>query len=91
MPAEPLKKATFQLESSVIEGIRNAVDNGAAPSANVFVEEAVKARLRELRRAELYGAYTTAADDPEFLDEVAAITREFEPASADGLHDSRRK
>lgn len=89
IPVEPLRKATFQLESSVIDEIKAAVENGAAPSANVFVEDAVKARLRALRRIELYRSYATAAEDQQFQDELSSLTGEFESAIDDGLRASR--
>lgn len=80
-----LKKATYQLHSSTIERIRQAVESGAAPSQNAFVEEAVIARLREMRRARVYTAYAEAAQDPVFLTDMRDLTVDFDAALSDGL------
>lgn len=81
----PLKKATYQMHSSTIEGIRRAVESGAAPSQNAFVEEAVIARLRELRRAKVYAAYEEATQDPVFLADMHGLMADFDAALLDGL------
>jgi hypothetical protein len=83
--ADPLEKMSFQLHASVAEAIRSMVKAGHAPSANVFVEEAVKQRLRERRRDRVYSAYAAAAQDPAFMAEMAKIEREFDLAVGDGL------
>ncbi|MFN2563536.1 MAG: hypothetical protein ABR499_00825 [Gemmatimonadaceae bacterium] len=87
---EPLKKATFQIHASVVDAIKAAVQAGVAPSANALVEEAVKDKLRELRRARVYQAYAEAAQDPAFNEDVEDTTRAFEGTTADGLSDARR-
>lgn len=82
--AEPLQKMSFQLQASVAEAIRAVVRAGEAPSANVFVEEAVKERLRERRRDRLYAAYADAAQDSEFMAEMIETERVFDITVADG-------
>jgi len=82
--AEPLEKMSFQLRASVAEAIRAVVKAGEAPSANVFVEEAVKERLRERRRERVYAAYAEAALDPVFMAEMAETTRVFDVTIGDG-------
>lgn len=89
--SEPLTKATYQISTSVTEGIRVAVQAGVAPSASVLVEEAVRARLRELRQSKLYDAYAAAARDPAFRADLDDTVAAFDPATADGLGDTRRK
>lgn len=74
---------TFQLHASVAEAIRAVVNAGEAPSANVFVEEAVKERLRERRRAYVYAAYAEAARDSAFMAELTEIERVFDIAVGD--------
>jgi hypothetical protein len=88
--AEPLKKATFQIHASIVDAIRTAVQAGVAPSANALVEEAVKDKLRELRRARVYQAYAEAARDPAFIEDLDATTRAFEATTADGLTEGRQ-
>ena len=83
--AEPLQKMSFQLHASVADAIRAVVKSGEAPSANVFVEEAVKERLRERRREKIYAAYAEAAQDPEFMAEMLDTDRAFDVTVGDGL------
>lgn len=87
--SEPLKKSTFQLRASVTEAIKAAVQAGDAPSANALVEDAVTAKLREIRRARVYAAYATAAQDAVFLAEMEATDTAFGAAVGDGLSDPR--
>lgn len=82
--AEPLEKMSFQFRASVAEAIRAVVKTGEAPSANVFVEEAVKERLRERRRERVYAAYAEAAQDPVFMAEMAETERVFDVTIGDG-------
>ncbi|MDB4949764.1 MAG: hypothetical protein JWM27_2413 [Gemmatimonadetes bacterium] len=42
-------------------------------------------KLREVRRARLRAAYEEAELDPEFMREMEATMRAFEPAVGDGL------
>lgn len=82
--AEPLQKMSFQLRASVAEAIRAVVRSGEAPSANAFVEEAVKERLRERRRERVYAAYAEAAQDPGFMMEMQETDQAFEVTVGDG-------
>lgn len=83
--AERLRKVSYQLRESVAESVRAAVESGAAPSANAFVEVAIMRQLKELRRERLYAAYQEAANDPEYAAEMAELTEEFDCTVADGL------
>jgi len=80
-----LQKATFQVDGSVLQAMKSAVDDGAAPSANAFVEDAIRIKLRKLRRDRLYAEYDRAAADPEFMAEMRETTRVFDVAAGDGL------
>lgn len=81
---EPLQKMSFQLHSSVAEAIRGVVNAGEAPSANVFVEEAVKLALRERRRERVYAAYAEAAQDKMFMAEMIEAEQAFRSTMSDG-------
>jgi hypothetical protein len=83
--ADPLRKVSYQIRSSVADGLRNAVDGGAAASVNAFVEEAIIERLKQLRRERLYAAYDEAANDPKFVAEMEELDGEFDITVADGL------
>lgn len=84
---DPVRKVSYQLRASVADGIRAAVEAGAAASANAFVEDAIVERLKELRRERLFAAYEEAASDPEYVAEMAELERDFDVAVADGLGD----
>lgn len=75
---------SFQLSASVAEAIRELVRAGEAPSANVFVEDAVRQRLRDRRRERVYAAYAEAAGDPAFVAEMLQTAREFDVSVGDG-------
>lgn len=82
---DPLKKITLQLSKSLVEAIKTVVDMGDAPSQNVFVEEAVRDKLRERRRAKIYAAYEEASNDPVFMRDMNADVEAFDIALSDGL------
>lgn len=86
---DPLKKVTLQLSESVVEAIKTIVERGDAPSQNVFVEEAVREKLRERRRAKLYAAYEAASNDPVFMRDMNADIEAFDPTLSDDLSLSR--
>lgn len=87
--SDPLKKVTFQLSESVVDAIKTVVEAGEASSANVFVEAAVRASLRERRRARIYAAYAEAAQDPQFMNEMNAELEVFDSTLADGMPGDR--
>ena len=83
--SDPLKKLTIQLSESVVEAIRAVVNTGEAPSANVFVEDAVRHKLRERRRAKVYAAYEEASRDPEYMRELYGDMSAFDITVSDGF------
>lgn len=84
---DPLKKASVKMHTSTLEAVKKAVESGAAASQNEFVEAAVVARLRELRRQKVYASYREAAADPAYVKEMESITASFDRALGDGLAD----
>ena len=86
---DPLRKVTFQLSESVIESIKKLVESGVAQSANVFVEEAVREKLRDRRKEKLYAEYERAAHDPEFMRDMNADLEAFDITLSDGLNPVR--
>lgn len=89
--ADPFRKVTLRLHERVATAIRDLVNTGAAPSTDAFIEEAVVARFRELRRDRMYAAYAKATADPVFMAEMEATNRLFDRAVADGLGVGPRK
>lgn len=87
--SDPLRKMTLQLSKSVVEAIKAVVQTGDAPSANVFVEDAVRAELHARRRAKIYAAYEEASRDPQFMRDMNADRDAFDSTLTDGLARSR--
>ncbi len=52
---------------------------------NVFVEDALRARLRERRKARIYAAYEQASHDPPFMRDMNADLKAFDHTLSDGL------
>lgn len=71
--APSLRKVTFRVPEGVIEAVRTLVEEGEAASVSAFVEDALRMKLREVRRARLYAAYEEAARDPVFMAEMRAM------------------
>lgn len=84
--SDPLKKITVQLSESVVAQIKAVVETGEAASTNVFVEDAVREKLRERRRAKVYTAYEEASRDPEYMADLGADMKAFDVTLADGGH-----
>jgi hypothetical protein len=82
---DPLKRVTLQLSKSLMDAVRTLVRVGEAPSANVFIENAVRASLRERRRVKIYAAYEEAANDPAFMADMNDDLRAFDNTLWDGL------
>jgi hypothetical protein len=87
--SEPLRKISLQISESVYEAVRSLVTAGEAASTNVFFEEAVRARLRERRKAKVYAAYAQAARDPAFMRDMNADLEAFDVTLSDGLAPAR--
>lgn len=86
---EPLKKISVQISESLYDAMKSLVSAGEVASANVFVEEAVRARLRERRKAKIYAAYEQAARDPIFMRDMNADLDAFDVTMSDGLAPTR--
>jgi hypothetical protein len=88
--ADPLRKAGWQVRTSVAEAVKEAVDCGAAESQNAFVERALVQALKDMRRRRIYEAYAEAAADPVFIADMRSMTEDFDVAVGDGLTGSDR-
>lgn len=78
------------MHKTVAAAVRELVKSGEVPSADAFIEEAVIAQLRELRKARVYAAYAQAAADPLFVAEMEETNRVFDHTAADGLAGGER-
>lgn len=84
----PTVKKSFTLHEDVVQAADAAVGAGAAENLSAFVEAAIEEKLRRTKRAELYGAYQEAAQDPAFMADMQALTAQFDAAAGDGLRDA---
>ena len=80
-----MTKVSFSLETDVVDAIQRAVREGRTESASAFVEHAVRAHLRWIRRRALHAEYARAAADPAFVEDIEDTVRAFDPTIADGL------
>jgi Arc/MetJ-type ribon-helix-helix transcriptional regulator len=79
------RKVTYQIDERLDADVRQAVHDGAAETMSAFVEEALRAHLRELRRERIRDGIREAARDELFRQDVAETTRAYGPGSAEGL------
>jgi Arc/MetJ-type ribon-helix-helix transcriptional regulator len=82
---DPLKKCTLKMSESVIDSVKNLVETGDAASVSAFVEDAVRDKLRERRRAKLFAEYEEAARDPAYNADVESDMKAFDVTLLDGL------
>jgi hypothetical protein len=80
-------KATFSIRRDLLEAIDSAVSRGAAPSKNVFVEQAIQREVHEFRRRALAIDWAEATKDPLFMRDIQEVEAAFSitDAEADGL------
>lgn len=77
------KKVTVSLDAGLVEEVQRLVNEGRAPSQSAFFEEALRRKLREIRREERRKALLAASKDPLFLADIEEIEREFASADAE--------
>jgi|GraSoiStandDraft_13_1057314.scaffolds.fasta_scaffold460088_2 hypothetical protein len=76
-------KATFSIRQDLLDALTAAVADGAAPSKNVLVEQALRHELRALRRRALAAQWAQAAKDPLFLRDVHETQEAFSSADSE--------
>ena len=79
------EKTSQSLRSDVVHAAKALVQAGHADNLSAFVEAAVQEQVRRIERAALYAAYESAAQDTEFQQSMAEVTREFSASDLDGL------
>ena len=78
-------KLTFVLPSSLAQDLRKAVENGAAPSQNALLREALRREMKRLREEEIERAYAAAAADPLYVQDLEECMRDFAELDRDSL------
>jgi Arc/MetJ-type ribon-helix-helix transcriptional regulator len=81
------RKVTLLLQGEVATALRNAVESGAARSQSELVEHAVSDYLAARERDARARAYADASNDPEFIEDLEAVQRDFARAD-DELEDA---
>jgi Arc/MetJ-type ribon-helix-helix transcriptional regulator len=78
-----MRKVTYSLPEDLLDGVRSVVEEGAAPSYSAFVQQALTDGVNRAREALLARAFLNAAQDPNFLDDVDRVLRDFGNANHD--------
>lgn len=76
-------KATFSIRRDLLDAVAAAVAQGAAPSKNALIEQALRHELRALRQHALATQWAQAASDPLFLKDVKETHEAFSAADAE--------
>jgi len=72
------EKVTFSLPTRIIQEVRRAVAEGAFPSQNALVCEALQKELQQIEYERLRREFQDAARDPEFLLDLEETQAAFE-------------
>ena len=73
---------TLTSDARLLNKRREAVGNGLALSLTSLVSDGLRARLRELREAEIATDHAAVAADPMFVADVEAVQEDVEYADA---------
>jgi hypothetical protein len=83
MPAiskQPIRtKLTVRLAEDTMRTVNEAVAMGLAPSSNAFIDDAIRAKAREVRHARLRKLAEEAMSDPLFVQDMHETMAAFEP------------
>ncbi len=77
------KKVTLSLDAKLVEQVKQAVREGEARTHSEFFEEALKDRLKAIRREARRQLLLEASKDPVFLAEIRQLEQEFASADAE--------
>ena len=73
----PMRKVTVSLPDRMVRDLQAAVAEGAFPSQNELVREALRKELKRVRDERLYREMLEAAQDPEFIRDVEETMEAF--------------
>ncbi len=79
------KKATFNLPTSVLAALDEVIANGAAPSKNALVEQALLKEIQEVRRKTRRELWQQGARDKLLLKDISNIEAAFLTADAETI------
>ena len=78
-------KFTFVFPPELARDLREAVENGAAPSQNALVRDLVRREMKRLRDEEIAVAMQEAANDPLYMQDLEECMRDFAALDRDAL------
>ncbi|TVR61649.1 MAG: hypothetical protein EA426_03145 [Spirochaetaceae bacterium] len=84
------QKVTYQISSSVVDEVREAVEHGYATSMSRFVEDALRRRLRDLQTERVRERCRQAAQDTRLAAEIAQVEAAFERVDSRQIPDARQ-
>lgn len=73
-------KRTYNLDDGVVTAVKVAVEQGAAPSQDAFVEKALQRELRRLRDEREAALWAESLKDESFQSELRQVDKEFAAA-----------
>jgi len=77
------KKATFVLNTELIEQAKEIVEEGTFKSMNAFVERAIKDEIEKIKKEQIKKAIIEASTDPLFLSDIREIEMDFQHSDFD--------
>jgi hypothetical protein len=77
------RKATFNLHVDILAALDKALADGAVPSKNALVEQALIKELNEIRRQTRKALWQDAMKDPLFLKDIQEVESDFKHADAE--------
>jgi hypothetical protein len=80
---EATRKATFNLSSTVLTALDEAMAAKAAPSKNALVQRALVRELNELRRQSRQARWEEGAHDSLLLKDIQDVEVAFQAADAE--------
>lgn len=76
-------KVTLSLDSALMDEVRRLVKEGEAKSQSAFFEEALRLKVRHMKREKRRQGWIEASKDPLFLADVEEVERDFAHADAE--------
>jgi hypothetical protein len=77
------QKVTLRLSPDVMQTAQDAVSLGIAPNATAFIEDAIRARAREVRHARMRQLAQEAMADPDFVADMHDTVRSFDAVAGE--------
>lgn len=71
-------KLTVRLTDEALQTVNEAVELGLCSSSNAFIDDAIRAKAREVRHARMRRLAAEAIADPQFVEDMHATAHAFE-------------